>query len=103
MGGSGWERMFHLAKIFTLGVVASLLGGKHVKRTRRAYLLTSAWLEILTRNACHCISHCQCGVNGTDTGFSPHATHWKTVHMYTKNCSSATVNEARRHMSTHSL
>ena len=26
-----------------------------------------------------------------------------TAHMYTKNCSSATVNAARRHMSTHSL
>ena len=51
MGGSGWERMFHLAKIFTPGVAASLLGGKHVKRTRQAYLLTLAWLEILRRNA----------------------------------------------------
>ena len=51
MGGSGWERMFHLAKIFTPGVAASLLGGKHVKRTRQAYLLTLAWLEILRRRA----------------------------------------------------
>ena len=51
MGGSGWERMFHLAKIFTSGVAASLLGGKHVKRTRQAYLLTLAWLEILRKNA----------------------------------------------------
>lgn len=51
LGGSGWERMFHLSKIFTPGVVASLLGGKHVKRTRQAYLLTLAWLEILRRHA----------------------------------------------------
>ncbi|MES9879344.1 MAG: hypothetical protein ABW185_00490 [Sedimenticola sp.] len=51
MGGSGWERMFHLANIFTPGVAASLLGGKHVKRTRQAYLLTLAWLEILRRHA----------------------------------------------------
>jgi len=51
MGGSGWERMFHLAKIFTPGVAASLLCGKHVKRTRQAYLLTLSWLEVLRRHA----------------------------------------------------
>jgi hypothetical protein len=43
--------MFHLAKIFIPGVATSLLGGKHVKRTRQAYLLTLAWLEILRRHA----------------------------------------------------
>ena len=46
MGGSGWERRFHLPKIFTPGVAASILGCKQVKRTR----LTLAWLEILKRN-----------------------------------------------------
>ena len=47
LAGSGWERMFSLAKVFTPGVAASLLGGKHVKRTRYSYHLTLAWLHIL--------------------------------------------------------
>lgn len=47
LAGSGWERMFHHAKIFTSGVAASLLGGKHIKRTRYAYQLTLAWLHVL--------------------------------------------------------
>lgn len=51
MGGSGWERMFVLADIFKPGVASSLLGGKHVKRTRTPYLLTLAWLDILRENA----------------------------------------------------
>ena len=51
MGGSGWERTFHLAQIFIPESAASLLGGKHVKMTRRAHLLTLAWLKILERNA----------------------------------------------------
>ena len=34
LAGSGWERMFSLAKGFTPGVAASLFGGSHVKRTR---------------------------------------------------------------------
>ncbi|KAF4094513.1 hypothetical protein G5714_024591 [Onychostoma macrolepis] len=32
LAGSGWDRMFALAKIFNTGVAASLLSGKHVKR-----------------------------------------------------------------------
>ena len=51
MSSSGWEQMFHLQNIFTPGVAACLLGGKHVKRTRQAYLITLAWLEIQKRNA----------------------------------------------------
>ena len=47
LGGLGWERMFHLAKIFTPSIPASLLGGKHVKRTRNGYLITLVWLELL--------------------------------------------------------
>ena len=47
LGGSGWEQIFCKAGIFTSGVAASLLGGKHVKRTRSAYLLTLSWLEIM--------------------------------------------------------
>ena len=34
--GSGWESVFTASNIFTTGVAASLLGGKHVKRTRNA-------------------------------------------------------------------
>jgi len=30
LAGSGWERMFSIADVFTPGVAASLLGGKHV-------------------------------------------------------------------------
>jgi len=37
LAGSGWKRMFSIANIFTPGVATSLLGGKHVKRTRYAY------------------------------------------------------------------
>ena len=51
LGGSGWEQSFHLEKIFTPGVAASLLGGKYIKRTRHAYLLTLSCLEILRRDA----------------------------------------------------
>ena len=39
---SGWNRMFSLADIFNSGVAASLLGGKHIKRTRYSYQLTLA-------------------------------------------------------------
>ena len=57
LSGSGWERMFSLANIFTSGVAASLLSGKHVKRTRYAYQLTLAWLHVLEIQAyeeyCH--------------------------------------------------
>ena len=47
LAGSGWESVFTASNIFTTGVAASLLGGKHVKRTRNAYHLTLAWLHIL--------------------------------------------------------
>ncbi|KAL8591565.1 hypothetical protein ACOMHN_055532 [Nucella lapillus] len=47
LAGSGWDRMFCLSKIYETGVAASLLGGKHVKRTRHAYHLTLAWLHLL--------------------------------------------------------
>ena len=40
-----------MAEIFTPGVAKSLLGGKHIKRTRQAYLLTIAWIHILETNA----------------------------------------------------
>ena len=57
LSGSGWDRMFTLANVFTTGVSASLLGGKHVKRTRYAYQLTLAWLHVLKMQAydeyCH--------------------------------------------------
>jgi hypothetical protein len=36
--------MFSLAKIFTSGIAASLLGGKHVKHTRYSYHLTLAYI-----------------------------------------------------------
>ena len=49
--------MFSIANIFTPGVATSLLGGKHVKRTRYAYQLTLAWLNTLRIQAydeyCH--------------------------------------------------
>ena len=47
LSGSGWDRMFSLAKIYITGIASSLLAGKHVKRTRYAYNLTLAWLHIL--------------------------------------------------------
>ena len=47
LAGSGWDRMFFQAKVFTSGVTVSILGGKHVKRTRYAYQLTLAWLHAL--------------------------------------------------------
>ena len=51
VGESGWQRMFHLAKIFTPSVSASLLGGKHVKRMQNGYLITLVWLELLRQRA----------------------------------------------------
>ena len=51
LGGSGWERMFHLANIFTPGVSASLLGDKHVRRTRNVHFITLVWLELLRQRA----------------------------------------------------
>ena len=51
LAGSGWDNMFSQSKIFNSGVAASLLGGKHVKRTRYAYHLTLAWLHIMQTEA----------------------------------------------------
>ena len=51
LAGSGWDWMFSLANVFTTGVAASLLGGKHVKRTWYAYQLTLAWLYELKAQA----------------------------------------------------
>ena len=50
LGGSEWELMFLEAEIYQSGVCNSLLGGKHVKRTRYAYELTLVWLEIMKRH-----------------------------------------------------
>ena len=43
--------MFHLAKIFTPGVSASLLGNKNVRRTPNGHLITLLWLEPLRQRA----------------------------------------------------
>ena len=51
MGGSGWVEIFSIAGIFTPGVCNSLLGGKHVKRTRYTYKLTLLWLSIMKDRA----------------------------------------------------
>ena len=55
--------MFSLAKVFTPGVAASLLGGSHVKRTRYSYQLTLAWFHVLKVQAYK--EYCQ-------TGYGPH-------------------------------
>ena len=89
LAGSGWERMFSLAKIVTPGIATSLLGGKHVKRTRYAYQLTLAWLHILKLQAYR--SYCQDNYGPhesldmwekrlTDNG--PTTRYWKTVETY---------------------
>jgi len=39
--------MFELAKIYSHIVALSLLGGKKVKKTRNAYLVALAWLDVL--------------------------------------------------------
>ena len=57
LAGSGWDRMFTQEKIFTPGVSASLLSGKHVKCTRYAYQFTLAWLHMLKLQAY--AEHCQ--------------------------------------------
>ena len=57
LAGSVWDRMFTQPKIVTPGVSASLLGGKHVTRTRYAYQLTLAWLHMLKLQAY--AEHCQ--------------------------------------------
>ena len=51
LAGSGWEQLFITSNVYTSGVAASLLGGKHVKRTRHAYHLTLAWIHILESKA----------------------------------------------------
>lgn len=63
LAGSGWERMFSMAKIFTTGVASSLLAGKHIKRTRYAYHLTLAWLHVLELQAYNAYCH---------DGYGPH-------------------------------
>lgn len=63
LAGSGWDRMFFLARIFETGVAASLLGGKNVKRTRYAYHLTLIWLHVLELEAYE--EYCK-------DGFGPH-------------------------------
>ena len=61
--GSGWEWMFSFAKVFSPGVVVSLLGGSHVKRTRYLYQLTLPWLHVLKVQSYN--EYCQ-------TGCGPH-------------------------------
>ena len=51
VGGSGWETLFHDAKIYESGVCTSLLGGKFIKRTRYAYELTLVWLDLMGKRA----------------------------------------------------
>ena len=51
LAGSGWEQIFVLANIFTLGTAQTLLSGKKITRTRHAYHLTLAWLHILESRA----------------------------------------------------
>ena len=63
LAGSGWDRIFALAKIFNSGVAASLLSGKYVKRTWYAYQLTLAWLHLLKLQAYE--EYCQ-------EGYGPH-------------------------------
>ena len=53
LAGSGWDRMFNLAKIYLPGIASSLLGGHHVKRSRYAYQLTLAWLHTMKHLAYH--------------------------------------------------
>ena len=55
LAGSGLERLFSLAKVFT----PTLLGGSHVKRTRYSYQLTLAWLHVLKVQAYN--EYCQIG------------------------------------------
>ena len=89
LAGSGWERMFTQAKIFTPGVSASLLGGKHVKRTRYAYQLTLAWLHMLKLQAY--AEYCQLIWGPHETmemwekrlvSNAPTFGYWKTVQDY---------------------
>ena len=72
---SGWDRMFALAKIFNTGVAASLLSGKHVKRTRYAYQLTLAWILVLKLQAYE--EYCQ-------EGYEPHESMemWESLQKY---------------------
>ena len=51
VGGSGWETLFHDAKIYESGICASLLGGKFIKRTIYAYELTLVWLDLMGKRA----------------------------------------------------
>ena len=80
MGGSGWERMFELVKIHSHGVAITLLRGKKVKKTRNAYLVTLAWLEVLRNQGYE--AHCR--------GYGPHI----SIEMWEENLfsSSPTAN-----------
>ena len=50
LAGSGWDHMLPLANVFTTGIAASLLAGKHVKCTWYAYQLTLAWLYVYSKH-----------------------------------------------------
>ncbi|XP_076158119.1 uncharacterized protein LOC143140875 [Alosa pseudoharengus] len=94
LAGSGWDRMFALAKIFNTGVAASLLSGKHVKRTRYAYQLTLAWLHVLKIQAYE--GYCQEGYGPHESmemwenrlrNNAPTTSYWLTVRDYLRiNC-----------------
>jgi len=47
LADSGWDKLFTLGKVTTPGVAKSFLGGSHVKRTRHAYHLTLAFLNMM--------------------------------------------------------
>ena len=81
--------MFIQATIFTPWVSASLLGGKHVKRTHHACQLTLAWLHMLKLQAY--AEHCQLIWSPHETtvmwekrlvSYAPTFGYWKTVHDY---------------------
>ncbi|KAJ8387599.1 hypothetical protein AAFF_G00152950 [Aldrovandia affinis] len=89
LAGSGWDRMFTQANIFNTGVAASLLGGKHVKRTRYAYQLTLAWLHVLKEQAYD--EYCREGYGPHETmemwenrlnSNAPTVCYWMTVRDY---------------------
>ena len=89
LAGSGWERMFSLAKIFTPGVATSLLGGRHVKRTWYSYQLTLAYLHILKVQAYN--EYCQGSYGPHESKDmwerrlserAPTTCYWRTVQDY---------------------
>ena len=89
LAGSGWERMFSLAEVFTPGVVVSLLGASHVKRTWYSYQLTLAWLHVLKVQAYN--EYCRTGYGSHEpvevwekrlTANAPTDCYWTTVRDY---------------------